>query len=231
MKKSMPWYSDIYFPCCDRIADIDAHVEWLSSGKLPEKYAKALKKFYNTDDAKEIMNKMFFNKNKVLLYCDKCNKVWIVDLNKEKAIKKIAKEHSMNIKEELIKIAKLLKVDPNKIKMNFQCCVETDGEYTNEKLYTDEDGDVYHVEFFVKKIDYEKVVDVILDAFKIKRTNLPLVKEVKELIKKYNFDNKNNYNVITEYGYYGEESGRVFFNKEKEFKNDLVNLLKTFKGK
>lgn len=107
MKKSMPWYSDIYFPCCDRIVDIDAHIEWFASGKLPEKYAKALKKFYNTDDAKEIMNKMFFNKSKVLLYCDKCNQVWIVDLNKDKAIKKVAMENDIiNIAEELIKVAK-----------------------------------------------------------------------------------------------------------------------------
>jgi len=59
-KEAMPWYPDVHFDCCNRVVDVDAHLEWLKSGNLPPKYKKALEKFYHTDDSNVILNKAFF---------------------------------------------------------------------------------------------------------------------------------------------------------------------------
>lgn len=89
-KESMPWYSDIYFKCCNKIVNVDMHLEWLKLDKFPTKYFNALKRYFKTEDPKEILHKAFFNKNKTLLYCDKCDKVWLTDLKDGRTIKKIA---------------------------------------------------------------------------------------------------------------------------------------------
>ena len=85
----MPWFTDIASPCGDGSVQIDMEVEKVDSGRLPRKYNEALKKFFHTDDKKD-MTQHAWKDNQVPVFIKECKGVFLLDKKRKRILKKLA---------------------------------------------------------------------------------------------------------------------------------------------
>ena len=97
---AIPWFTDI--TCCGRHINIDMHIEFYGTGKLPREYEKALEKFFKTKN-KQKMQSIAIRSDVVPVWCSSCKKVQVVDVKTGEPVM----DRKM-IASELIKVAKLL---------------------------------------------------------------------------------------------------------------------------
>jgi hypothetical protein len=66
--------------------DVDLHLEWYGTGKLPSHYERALEKFFHTKDKKRIME-LAFRSDEVPVLCGR--KVFLIDYNTGNFIRRL----------------------------------------------------------------------------------------------------------------------------------------------
>lgn len=139
----------------------------------------------------------------------------------------------MNIKKELIKVANSFKIENKPIDFKYWIDYDYDTE-ENENNYDEDDLHKYDSSIInfkiygIKEKGNNKIEDAIFYHYNINKKdvkNKDLINKIMNLLKKYDLRNKNNYEEEIEIGYYGDELKQIIFNKDKELRMKIENIL------